>query len=250
MKSAIAGISFAALACTATVANAQTDIGAQAARPKGYAAASFGSPLAFGAGWGNVGVGAFVFAPDDEDIRDGALGLAFGLGDPNKYVGLETAVSFSSLLESEGSDESFGESGSVALKLHTNLPGGAAFAVGVTGTGRWGDAADQSSSSVYAVGTKVFSVANHPLVLNLGLGDGLYNDADESGANVLGSASFYFTRQFSAILDYTGRFVNVAVSAAPFANYPFTATLGVVNVAEKDDADPEIALSLGYAFGF
>src|SRR3546814_15115108 len=68
----------------------------------------------------------------------------------------------SSLFGSHGSKDSFGESGSIGLKLHTNVPGYASFAVGVDGTGRWGSKSytHASSSSVYAVATKIVPVGD------------------------------------------------------------------------------------------
>src|SRR3546814_5041287 len=84
------------------------------------------------------------------------------LGDADKYAGLEVAAVSGSLFGSHGSKDSFGESGSIGLKLHTNVPGYASFAVGVDGTGRWGSKSytHASSSSVYAVATKIVPVGD------------------------------------------------------------------------------------------
>lgn len=228
---------------------------------RGFAAASFTSPIAFGAGWGGAGIGVYGqtidgTASDSSDDLDGALGFAFGLGDPDRYIALETQVGVSSITGANDSD--FGESGALGFKLHTNLPGDAALAVGVVGVAPWGKNDDtipgtgrrNVESSVYAVGTKVFALGNNPLVLSLGLGDTVFNDPDEEGANVLGSAAFYFTRQFSAIAEYTGRFANLALSAAPLSSLPLTVSLGVVNVAEEHNGDAEFAGSISYGFSF
>jgi len=227
---------------------------------RGFAAASFTAPIAFGAGWGSAGIGIYGqtiegTAADADDDADGALGFAFGLGDPDRYIALETQVAISSITGANDSD--FGESGDFGFKLHTNLPGDAALAVGVVGVGPFGKNDDDDGSgrrnvesSVYAVGTKVFALGNNPLVLSLGLGDTVFNDPDEEGANVLGSAAFYFTRQFSVIAEYTGRFANLAVSAAPFSSVPLTVSLGVVNVAEEHNGDAEFAGSVSYGFSF
>src|SRR3546814_8068600 len=90
----------------------------------------------------------------------GAAAIVFGLGDAEKYAGLEVAAVSGALFGSHGSKDSFGESGSIGLKLHTNVPGYAAFAVGVDGTGRWGSKSytHASSSSVYAVATQMVPV--------------------------------------------------------------------------------------------
>lgn len=242
-------------------AQAQVDQGAQSAASASstaYAGASFGSPLAFGASWGDVGVGIFGQtirkAPGSNDNTDGSLGLVFGLGNPDRYVGLETGIGISSITSANNSN--FGDAGSLGFKLHTNLPDGAAFAVGVVGTGRWGAAKAANVASVYAVGTKVFALnfgnSNHALVLNLGLGDGQFNDAGKSGAGLFGSVAFYLSPQISLIADYTGTFTNLGVSAAPFAGVPLTITAGAINVSKRfsPPLDTEFGVSVGYGFHF
>jgi len=231
---------------------------------KSYAGASFGSPLAFGADWGSVGIGVFgQTLPNrfgrtkniDEDF-DGSAALFFGLGDANEYVGLETAVITSSLTGSNiQGDDSFGESGGLSFKVHTNLPGGAAVAAGVIGTARWGNAKDANESSVYTNVTKVFSIdtgsSKHALVANIGLGDGGFtNNLNDDGVNVFGSLAFFITRQYSLIADYNGRFTNLGVSAAPFNGVPIVVTLGALNVGERFDSSVQFGGTLGYTFSF
>ena len=252
----VLALGMTALCGTQAMAQGSQDAGSQAARraPGAYAGASFGSPLAFGADWGRAGIGAYVETQPDnssEDL-DGSMGLVFGLGNATKYIGFETAIGISSLTGASGDD--FGEAGSVGFKLHTSLPGAAAFAVGVVGTGRWGNAQAVNKASVYAVGTKVLSVGGDnnrkALVLNLGLGDVQFNRPNKSGAGLFGSVGFYFTRQLSVIADHTGRFTNLAVSAAPFSALPLSVTLGLKNVTQQYNGDMEVALSVGYGLSF
>src|SRR3546814_20092810 len=82
------------------------------------------------------------------------------LGDADKYAGLEVAAVSGALFGSHGSKDSFGESGSIGLKLHTNVPGYASFAVGLDGTGRWcsNSYTNASRSSASAVATKMVPV--------------------------------------------------------------------------------------------
>lgn len=272
MKYQVVAATFAlnVIAVAAGAAHAQSSsIAVPQSPPNSYAGASFGSPIAFGADWGSIGVGVYgQTLPDefngikvDEDEKvDGSAALVFGLGDADRYFGLETAVITSSLTGSsdltgnENSDE-FGESGGLSFKLHTNLPGGAAVAVGVIGTGRWGNAEDQNISSVYANATKVFSIntgsSRHALVATIGVGDGGFTaDFDDDGVNVFGSLAFYVTRQLSLIVDYGGRFTNLGVSAAPFRGIPLTFVLGAINVGERFDSDVQFGGTVGYTFSF
>lgn len=264
-----------ALAATAAHAQGSSAIAVPQSAPNSYAGASFGSPIAFGANWGTIAFGVYGQTLPDEfngtkypDIGDvdGSAAVIFGLGDADKYVGLETAVVTSSL----GGDSSryhvppgakkpdnsgFGESGGLSFKLHTNLPGGAAAAVGVIGTSRWGEAEDTNESSVYANVTKVFSIdtgtRRHALVATLGVGDGGFtNQLDDDGVGVFGGLAFYLTRQYSLIVDYGGRFTNIGFSAAPINGVPLTVTLGAINVGERFDSDVQFGGTLGYVFSF
>ncbi len=225
-----------------------------------FAGASFGSPIAFGADWGSIGAGVFAqtLTKSKTGTRgDGAAGIAFGLGDADRYVGLETEVAIADLTTYNGNH--FGDGGSLGFKLHTNLPDGAAFAVGVTGTGRWGSEKTTNRASVYAVGTKIFKIGStspHALVVNVGLGDEGFQELNQttgfgkSGAGVFGSLAFYLTPQISIIADYTGRFLNAGLSVAPFKSYPLTLTLGGVNLTNRYDTNPQVAASLSYGFQF
>lgn len=266
-----ATIALNAFALAAATAHAQAggNISVPQVAPNSYAGASFGSPIAFGASWGTVGIGIYgqtlpdefngVQVAKDEDF-DGSAGLVFGLGDADEYVGLETAVITTSLtgsgdLTGNPDSDEFGESGGLSFKLHSNLPGGAAVAVGVIGTARWGEAEDTNESSVYANVSKVFSIdtgsRRHALVTTVGLGDGGFtNDFDDDGVNVFGSLAFYFTRQYSLIVDHTGRFTNVGLSAAPINGFPVVITLGAINVGERFDSDVQFGGTLGYAYNF
>jgi hypothetical protein len=220
--------------------------------PASTAGASFGSPLAFGASWGDAGAGVFVQTLDDSE--DGAAGLVLGLGNANEAIGLEASVALSSLLDNANAPGGFGDNGSFSLKLHTALPGGAAFAVGVNTIGRFGNANDADRSSLYAVGTKVLPVSvgssSKNLVLNLGVGDNGFAEPGKDGVNIFGSAAFYFCQQISVIADYTGRFTNLGISVAPFKKYPFSITAGAINVGDRYDAGTEFAVSAGYGLKF
>jgi len=234
-------------------AQSNTAASVAASDMKGFAAPALQAPVAFGARWGSVGIGGYGQTCDcNKDDADGSLGVAFGLGDPDKYAALEVAVASSSLFGDHGSGDSFGEAGSVGLKLHTNVPGYASFAVGVTGIGKWGSKGfkDANPASVYAVASKMVPVGPFAAVLNIGIGNELYNEPGEDGANVLGSAAFYFTQQISLLAEYTGRFTNAAVSVAPFRTFPLTITLGATNLGERYGGDVEFAGSIGLGFAF
>jgi len=260
LKNGMSAAAIGVLAVVGTSAHAQGTInGAQSvssqSAAKGFAGAAQQVPIAFGAYWGTagIGVGAQHLDGNNSDF-DGGMGLAFGLGNPDKAVGLETSIGVSSITGANNSG--FGEVGSLGFKLHTNLPGDAAFAIGVLGVGRWdyrdGDPANPNRSVVYAVGTKVLDVARHAVVLNAGIGDTLFSDDGDVGA--FGSAAYYITPQLSVLAEYTGRFVNAGVSAAPLRQLPLTVTVGALNVTSERisglKTDPQVSASVGYGFSF
>jgi len=222
---------------------------------KGSAGASFGAPLAFGANWGDVGGGVFATtAGGSVDNGDGSMGFVMGFGNAKKAVGLEVSMGLSSLLQGSGSDDGFGDNGSFGVKLHTALPGDAAFAVGVSSIGRWGSANDAVRSAVYAVGSKSLQVpigeSEKQVILNLGVGDSSFNEPGKSGVGLIASGAFYFTKQLSLIGNYTSGQTAVAVSAAPIASQPLTLSVGATNVTERFGGEVEYAVSLGYGFRF
>ncbi|WP_205527327.1 hypothetical protein [Solimonas sp. K1W22B-7] len=240
------------LSCGAAFAQSSSAASGATNAPAAAPGLSLGSPIGFGASWGDVGIGVGGQTLDDSnsDDVDGSAALVVGLGDADKYVGLEAVVDVISLRED------FGDDGAFALKLHTNLPGGAAFAVGVENIGRWGRA-EGGRSSVYAVGTKFFNLSSMPLAVNLGIGDNRFNDAGDTGANVFGGLALYVHPQFSLIADWIGSSLNLGVSALPFRSIPLVLTLGALNVTGEDVGsgnqaidDTEFGGALGYTFRF
>lgn len=227
---------------------------------KSAAGASFGSPMGFGASWGQAGIGAYSQTIDGpSDDVDGAVGFAFGLGDAKKIVGLEIGMGLSSLWGDSNSPDGLGDNGAFSAKLHKQLPGAASIAIGATGWGRWGDHNDSRETSYYVVGTKVFRVGHHVLVANLGAGNRFYNQSTGSqgslnttsdNLNALGSLAFYLSPQFSVIADYTGNVLNVGASVAPLKQYPLTITVGAINTTERLDGDVEFGLMASYGFSF
>jgi hypothetical protein len=213
-----------------------------------FASPTLETPVGFGGSWGSVGVGAFgqTFADDEFDA---SMGVAVGLGDPDRYLGAEFGVGFSSLT-GDNSEDSFGDSGGFSFKVHRNLPGYSAVSVGVNGFGVWGGAEDFNDPSYYAAYSKMVPVGRFASIVTIGAGTEVFNDPDDGGVNVFGSGALYLTPQVALIGEYTGRFVNAAVSVAPYSWLPLTVTVGAVNVTERFDADTELAVSVGFGFNF
>lgn len=251
----------AAVTTTSAQATVVSDLGlsleqirslnAQLTAPVVAPGVAFGSPVAFGASWGQLyaGVGGQTIPPGAEYDVDGSMIFGLGLGDPDRYVGLELASTIISLRDD------FGEDGDFNAKIHRSLPWRAAVAVGVEQAEGWG-AAENSQESVYGVYTQAFELAPNnprypmPLIINVGVGDERFADPGDSGVNVFGSVSIHPHRQLSIIADYTGRDTNAAISFVPFRRVPVIVTLGAINLGERFGNDVEFAGGLGYLFQF
>lgn len=238
------------LSCGAAFAQSSTAASGVTNAPAAAPGLSMGSPIGFGASWGDIGIGVGGQTLDDNNQNqdvDGSAALVIGLGDADKYVGLEVVVDAISMRDD------FGEDGAFGLKLHTTLPGNAAFAVGVENIGRWGSA-EAGTSSVYAVATKFFDIGL-PLAVNVGIGDNRFNDSGDTGANVFGGLALYVHPQFSLISDWTGEALNLGVSALPIRSIPLVLTVGALNVTGENlggqfGDDVEFGGALGYTFRF
>lgn len=216
---------------------------------------AFGSPIGFGASWGQAfaGIGGQTIPPGSEYGVDGSAVVGFGLGDPDRWVGLETSATIISVRDD------FAEDGNANFKLHRALPWRAGIAAGVENTGRWG-AARGGTSSNYLVYTQVIELSpntpRHPLPLsiNIGLGDERFVDPDRrgdtDGVGVFGSIAIAPFRQVSLIADWTGRDANAAVSLVPFRRTPLVLTLGAINLGERLGNDVEFSGGIGYLYQF
>lgn len=217
--------------------------------PKGFASSAFQVPAAAGGSLGSVGVGVYGQTIDSvNDDADGSVGLNVGLGDPSRWLGLDLSASFSSLFESRGGSDGFGEAGSLGVKVHRSLPGFTSVAIGVQSFGRWGAVQPTSRSSIYAVATKFFMTGGTGIAATVGAGDVAYS-ASVDGVGPIAAVAWYITPSVSLIGEYTGRFANVALSAAPITSLPMTITVGAVNLNDRFGLGTQFAATVGYGFG-
>ena len=223
-------------------------LNAQLTAPVTAPGIAFGSPTGFGAGWGQAfaGVGGETDSAGEHGV-DGSALLGVGLGDPQRYIGLEAAVNVVSLTEGVGTD------GNWSFKAHHTWSDRSALAVGLHDAAGWGDASD-TRASTYAAYTRVLELApeapKRPLTVALtaGLGNERFAAVgDDLGA--FGSVALSWHRQSSVIADFNGRDLGLAVSAVPFYRIPLVVTAGFVNLTERY-ADLEFAAGVGYLFSY
>lgn len=224
-------------------------LNAQLTAPVAAPGIAFGSPTAFGAGWGQAfaGVGGQTIPPGREYGVDGSALMGFGIGDPHRFLGLESAVNFISLRDQ------FGDSGNWSFKLHHTLSYRAAFAIGVEDSSAWGDAQRRGSSTYGAYSQVIDLSPDSPkqpmsLAFNVGVGRERFADpGDKVGG--FGSVALAWHRQASVVADWTGRDLNLGASVVPFYRIPLVVTVGFTNLTERF-ADSEFAGGVGYLYQF
>ena len=218
-------------------------------RALGLPGSSVGSPSAFGADWGDVFAGfSFQERTRFTDKADGAVVAGFGIGDAQKLVGLEVAVTVFDLI-----DDTF-QDGGISFKLHHDFGDGFAVAAGVENAIIWGGL--DTNSSAYGVVSKVFRFKDatqlfSTLTVNLGLGGGRFRSEDDvfdgdDSINVFGSAGLRVIEPISVIADWTGQDLNLGVSLVPFRNIPLTITPAIADVTSNAGDGARFVLSIGY----
>lgn len=215
--------------------------------PGGHPGIAFGSPIGYGANWGTLGaaIGGQTVPDNSQDDVDGSMGLVAGFGDATNAIGLEVIVNIISL------QDNFGEDGAFSAKLHRMLGDSTSIAIGVEGAGGWG-AADNVDETYYAVGTHVMPVAetDMSLAINLGVGDGRFDDRGEDRASAIAGLALIVHPQVSTIVDWSGSTLNAGVSTVPLRGLPLTLSLGAINLTERNNGDIEFAGSVGYSLFF
>jgi hypothetical protein len=219
-------------------------LNAQLTAPVAAPGIAFGSPTAFGAGWGQafVGAGGQTLSTPGNDL-DGSALVGLGLGDPYSYFAFEVAMNVVSLTEG------FGQDGNWSFKAHHTFPDRSALAVGWHEATGWGEASS-TDSSPYAAYTRVFELApqsyKRPLTLALNAGMGKERFAAEGDDfGVFGSVALAWHRQASVIADFSGRDLGVAISVVPLYRVPLVVTAGFINLTERYEAT-EFAAGVGY----
>lgn len=224
---------------------------------------SLASPGGFGAQWGQVFVGGgYQSASRGTTVSDGAIGAGFGLGNAQKYVGLQVSASIF--------DVSKFKDGSVDFKLHRVLPAGFGVALGTEGilsfgtantfNGKTTNGIDPRDRSYYGSVSKIFFMREEnkwfsALTLTGGIGNGRFRsvdnrNADVSGVNFFGSAAIRVRQPIALIGDWSGQSLNVGASITPIRTFPLFINPVLADVAGISGQSARFTLGVGMAFTF
>jgi hypothetical protein len=224
-------------------------------------AISIGVPTAFGAGWGDVFVGAGLQSRTRyADRVDGGAVVGFGLGDPWRFVGLEVSVSQFGTFRSCCR-------GGVSAKGHRMVTRATSVALGwenVTGWGRLPGGAENAhwtdgGSSLYGALSHIFLLREEsyqPLssvAVTVGGGNGRFRrerDILDGRERVNGFASVgvRVLEPLSVVASYTGQDVAAGASVVPFRRLPVVVTVGAADLTTDPRLVAGVGIGLSYPF--
>lgn len=211
------------------------------------------NPSAYGASWKQMGVGVgYQSRTRFTNNDDGTFGVAFGLGNPEKYLGVEVGLGLTDI------SNTFAD-GRLNLKLHRRLPDDFNLAVGVQGVTSWGET--DGGSSVYGVLTKKFNLQSSPkdffseLFLTVGIGGGQFRSEDDilkgvDSVGIFGGASLRVIEQVNFISEWSGQDLSLGFSIVPFKNIPLVFTPAVTDITETAGDGSRFILGVGYQINF
>jgi hypothetical protein len=204
--------------------------------PRGAPGTSTGSPVSFGANWGDVYAGAGFQAPiRGGSVSDGTLGVGMGFLNAMDVVGIDVSLTALSTVRS-----GFTNRMGLNVKVHKIFAENWGVAVGASSIYLNNQPTD-GNASVYGVVSKVFGLENSwvpdfkALTLSLGAGNEgfrLENDINHNNhtIGVFGSAALKMTDQFAVIVDWPGQDLDVGVSIVPFRDFPLIITPAIVDL--------------------
>jgi len=227
---------------------------AQAAKRTYPPGLSFGAPSAFGAGWGDVFVGASGAtrsSKSGDNPLDGSISTGFGLGNSQKLVGLEFAFN-------NGSIKNFGKNGTFDLKVHriayakgTNQVG---VAAGWKTFAQYGNEGVRDSSAYGVVTTYSLlrpndSVNPMPISFSAGAGGGDFRQGNAS-TGVFGGVGVQVHPQVGVGFGWSGVGLNIGASFVPVPTIPLTITAQGADLTDNSSGGTVFVLSVGYGFNF
>jgi len=197
--------------------------------------------------------GSFTLRNPFPSRPDGAVYLGLGIGDPDKWVGVQLVLTLPDPI-----GDVF-ETGLVTIKIHRSLPERFSVAVGQESFISWGDPVERGASS-FVVVTKSFRLRDPEqslfgnMVLTAGLGNGRFlpnNDVitDRGGFNgpfrPFASLKLGLGSNASLIIDWIRNDYYAGVSFVPFSEVPL-----ILLVAVGDVHSPRYGDGIRYLFSF
>ena len=211
------------------------------------------NPSGYGAGWGSAGIGIGL----QERVRfrdeaDGVVGFGFGLGDPQKNLGVQIGLTLVDLSD-------IFRDGAINIKLHRRFSNDLSIAVGIQGFSTFGDT--DGGSSGYGGFTKRFALKQDrtrsfsEVYTTVGIGGGQFrtesdinNGVDSLG--VFGSVAVRIIEPLNLITEWTGQDLTIGVSFVPFRNLPLVIIPAITDITGTAGDGARFIFGAGYSFSF
>lgn len=212
------------------------------------------SPLGFGPNQGDIFAGLGYQASTGVDgAQDGALSVGAGFLNSREVVGIEAVLTSLSTLRS-----GFGSRMVGAVKVHKVVQDWG-LGLGVEGFYLNGNDFD-TKPSVYVAATRGFAVNPNAEyftngTINVGLGNGRFQRIEDfrngdNGVWFFASSSIQINYFSSAIIDYTGAQVNLALSFSPLKRVPLVITPSLNDVGGAVGDRARLALGAGMSWKY
>lgn len=224
-------------------------------RSSGYAPSiTLLTPSAFGKDWRQYSVGVgFQERTRNTTKSDGAVGLGFGLGDADQWVGLDIGITFTDLSD-------FFDRGIVSFKLHRRLRSDLAIAVGVNDALTWGNG-DVDGPSPYGAISKIFRLRDDTqgfmsqIAVSAGVGTGRYRSEfnifnGNDDPNPFGSLALRVFDPVNVITEWSGQDLSVGLSMRPIRKIPFVISPAVTDLTGNAGDGARFLLGVGYSGRF
>lgn len=211
------------------------------------------NPSGYGASWGSAGIGIGL----QERARfieraDGVFGLGFGLGNPQKNLGVQIGITLVDL------DDIF-KDGTLNVKLHRLIANDASVAFGIQGFATFGET--DGGSSGYGSVTKRFilkpdkSQPFSEFYTTVGIGGGQFRSESDinngvESVGVFGSVAVRIIEPVNAIAEWTGQDLTIGVSFVPFRNLPLVIIPAISDITGAAGDGARFIFGAGYGFSF
>ncbi|HRN53882.1 MAG TPA: hypothetical protein PK788_10325 [Gemmatimonadaceae bacterium] len=212
------------------------------------------SPVGFGPNQGDIFVGlGYQASTGVNGAQDGAISVGGGFLNSGDIVGIEAVLTSLSTIRS-----GFGSRMVGAVKVHKVVQDWG-LGLGVEGFYLNGNDFD-TKPSVYVAATRGFHVNRGSEyftngTINFGLGNGRFQQAEDfrdgkNGVWFFASSSIRINYFSSAIIDYTGAQVNLALSFSPLKNIPLVLTPSLNDVGGAVGDRARLALGAGMSWKY
>lgn len=214
------------------------------------------TPTAHGARWGQVygGVSSKPTILGRKNWSDGTITLGMGLGNPERWAGLDIALNvFDSYSD-------FGEERALSLKLHRRLPRDVSVALGYENV--WSRVEDRSEGgrSVYGVASKKLRLLEHSRSLqrasiSVGLGSDRFLSAarfqqEAVGVGLFASGAVKLLPFASLIANWTGQDLAIGLSFRPLKRVPITVTPAFTDITGRAREGARFSIGIATTYDF